>query len=87
MFYKCKFIPISVHNSQATMALLCRKLATGEVDITLIQEPWIYGDQIRGLPNTSGKLALLDLVLLLDPAFLLGTWFVTLHCQSCAIGM
>jgi hypothetical protein len=44
-------------------ALLCRKLAKGEIDIALIQEPWVYGGRIRGLHNTRGTL-------LLDPAFL-----------------
>jgi hypothetical protein len=38
------------------MALLCQKLATGEIDIALIQEPWVYGDQIRGLCNIRGTL-------------------------------
>jgi hypothetical protein len=38
------------------MALLCRKLAIGEIDIALIQEPWVYGDRIRGLRNMRGTL-------------------------------
>jgi hypothetical protein len=37
-------------------ALLCRKLAVGEIAIELIQEPWVYGDQIRGLHNIRGTL-------------------------------
>jgi hypothetical protein len=38
------------------MAFLCRKLAIGEIDIALIQEPWVYGDRIRGLRNIRGAL-------------------------------
>jgi hypothetical protein len=38
------------------MALLCRKLATGEIDTALIQEPWVYGDRIRWLCNIRGTL-------------------------------
>jgi hypothetical protein len=38
------------------MALLCQKLATGEIDVAPIQESWVYGDQIRGLCNRRGML-------------------------------
>jgi hypothetical protein len=40
------------------MALLCRKLAIGEMNVALIQQPWVYvyGDRIRGLHNTWGML-------------------------------
>jgi hypothetical protein len=27
----------------------------GEIDISLFQEPWVYGDQIRGLHNIRQK--------------------------------
>jgi hypothetical protein len=56
MSRKCKFIQINLHHSKAATALLCRKLATGEIDIALIQEPWVYGDRIRGLCNIKGTL-------------------------------
>ena len=32
------------------------KLAIGGTDTVLIQEPWVYGDQIRGLCNKGAKL-------------------------------
>jgi splicing factor 45 len=38
------------------MALLCHKFAIGEMDVALIQEPWVYGDRIRGLHNRWGIL-------------------------------
>jgi hypothetical protein len=56
MSRKCKFIQINLHHSKAATALLCQKLAIGEIDIALIQEPWVYGDQIRGLSNITGTL-------------------------------
>jgi hypothetical protein len=63
----CKFIQINLHHNQTSMAILYQKPAIGENDITLIQEPWIYGDCARG----EGHWSLHDPVLLLDPAFLL----------------
>jgi hypothetical protein len=38
------------------MALFCQKLDVGEIDTALIQEPWVYGDRIRGLCNIRGTL-------------------------------
>jgi hypothetical protein len=87
MSRKCKFIQINLHHSKAAMALLCRKLATGEIDIALIQEPWVYGDQIRGLHNIRGHCFLLDPALVLDLAFSSGTQFMPFHCQSSVRGM
>ena len=49
MSQKCKFIQINLHHIKAAMALHCQKLAMGEIDIILIQEPWVYGDRVRGL--------------------------------------
>jgi len=37
-------------------ALLHQKPTTGEIDIALMQEPWVYRDQIRGLCNRRGAL-------------------------------
>jgi len=39
------------------MALLCQKLAIGEKDVALIQQPWVYGDGKRGLHNIRGGAA------------------------------
>jgi hypothetical protein len=38
------------------MAVLCQKFATGEKDVALIQQPWVYGDWIRELYNIRGML-------------------------------
>jgi len=40
----------------AATALLHQKPTTGEIDIALMQKPWVYGDQIRGLCNRRGTL-------------------------------
>ena len=56
MAQKCKFIQINLRHIKAVMTLLCRKLAIGEIDVALIQEPWVNGDQIRGLCNIRGAL-------------------------------
>jgi hypothetical protein len=47
---------INLHHGKATMAFLCQKLATGEIDVALIQEPWVHMDWIRGLRNRWGML-------------------------------
>ena len=43
MSQKCKFFKINLHHIKAATALYCQKLAIGETDIALIQEPWVYG--------------------------------------------
>jgi hypothetical protein len=47
-----KFFQINLHHSKSAMAALCQQLAEGRADIALIQEPWLYKGQIRGLTNT-----------------------------------
>jgi len=49
MSQKRKFFQINVHHIKAAVALHCKKLATGEIDGAPIQEPWVYGDRIKGL--------------------------------------
>jgi hypothetical protein len=49
-----KFLQINLHHSKAATATLCQQLAERKVDIALIQEPWLYKGQIRGLTNTGG---------------------------------
>jgi hypothetical protein len=56
MALKCTIIDINLHPSKAATALLCRKLAIKEMDVALIQEPWVHGDRIRGLRNRWGTL-------------------------------
>jgi hypothetical protein len=38
------------------MATLCQQLAEGRADIALIQEPWMYRGQARGLTNSVGTI-------------------------------
>ena len=44
-----KVLQINLHHSKAASAALLLRLASGEVDIVLVQEPWITGDRICGL--------------------------------------
>ena len=37
------------------MALLHQELAEGKINKALIQKPWVYGDQIRGLCSRRTK--------------------------------
>jgi hypothetical protein len=64
--WKRKFIKINLQQSQAVMALFCQKLATGEKNVALIQQPWVYANHIRRLHNSRGWgcCFLLDLVLI-----------------------
>jgi hypothetical protein len=38
------------------MATLCQQLAEGKADRALIQEPWVYRGQVRGLTNSGGTI-------------------------------
>jgi hypothetical protein len=49
-----KFLQINLYHSKAAMAALSQQLAEGKADAALIQEPWLYKGQIRGLTNTGG---------------------------------
>jgi hypothetical protein len=49
-----QFLQINLHHNKAATATLCQQLAERKVDIALIQEPWLYKGQIRGLTNTGG---------------------------------
>ncbi|PNF41013.1 hypothetical protein B7P43_G08809 [Cryptotermes secundus] len=52
--HNIQFIQINLHHCKAATAILCRQLAEGKVEVALIQEPWIYRGQIRGLKNSEG---------------------------------
>jgi hypothetical protein len=43
-----KFVQINLHSSKAAMAVLYKKIASEKVDSALIQEPGVYGGQLRG---------------------------------------
>jgi hypothetical protein len=47
-----KFIQINLHHSKVATAALCQRLAEGKADVALIQEPWLYKGQVRGLTNS-----------------------------------
>jgi len=44
-----QFLQINLHHSKAASAVLLIRLATGKIDVVLIQEPWIVGNNICGL--------------------------------------
>jgi len=50
-----QFLQINLHHIKAASAALLTRLATGNIDVVLIQEPWIVGINICGLstPYTS----------------------------------
>jgi hypothetical protein len=50
--FTMKIFAINLHNNKAAMAVLKQKLAMGNADIELIQEPWGQGGQIRGSGGT-----------------------------------
>jgi hypothetical protein len=52
--HNTKFIQINLRHSRVAMATICQLLADGKADIALIQEPWIYKGQVRGLTNSGG---------------------------------
>ena len=48
---RCKFIKINLLHSKGVTTYLCWKPGIREIDIALIQEPWVCGDQTRELCN------------------------------------
>jgi len=76
-----------MHHSKTARALLCQKLAVREIDIALIWETRFMGTIQGDYAIQGGQCFLLDLVLLLDPAFLSGTQFMPFHCHSSVLGM
>jgi len=51
-----QFLQINLHHSKAASAALLTRLATGNIDVILIQEPWIVGNNICGLSTPLYKL-------------------------------
>lgn len=51
-----RVVQITHQHSMAASAGPSRLLATGNIDIALIQEPWQYQGKLKGLGNTRGKL-------------------------------
>jgi len=51
-----QFLQINMHHSKAAYAALLIRLATGNIDVVLFQEPWIVGNNICGLSTPLYKL-------------------------------
>jgi len=51
-----QFLQINLQHSKAASAALLIRLATGNIDVVLIQEPWIVGNNICGLSTPLYKL-------------------------------
>jgi len=51
-----QFLQINLHHSKAAPAAHLTRLATGHIDVVLIQEPWIVGNKICGLSTPLYKL-------------------------------
>ena len=49
-----KVVQINLHHSRAASALMCMKLLADNIDVALIQEPWLSGGKIRGLRCKGG---------------------------------
>jgi hypothetical protein len=49
MMDNIKVVQINLLHSRAATALMCRKLLADNIDVALIQEPWLSGGKIRGL--------------------------------------
>jgi ribonuclease HI len=50
------FIQINLQHSRGATGVLARCLATLHATIALIQEPWLYGNRIRGLDSLRGTI-------------------------------
>jgi len=51
-----QFLQINLHHSKAASAALLTRLATGNIDVVLSQEPWIVGNNICGFLTPLYKL-------------------------------
>ena len=40
-----KVVQINLHHSRAASALVCRKMLADNIDVVLIQEPWLSGGE------------------------------------------
>jgi hypothetical protein len=51
-----KVVQINLHHSRAASAIMCRKLLADNIDVALIQEPWLSGGKIRCLRCKGGSI-------------------------------
>jgi hypothetical protein len=70
------FLKINLHHSKDAKATLGQQLAVRKVDAALVQEPWLYKEQISGLTNTGEKFILLHLIMQ-DPVSISGIILMT----------
>jgi hypothetical protein len=49
-----KVLHVNLHHSRAALAALC--VAMKNCDVALIQEPWTYMGEIKGLKEVGGQL-------------------------------
>jgi hypothetical protein len=50
-----RVIQINLHYNRAASAAPCRILASGKIDVALIQEPWLVNRQVAGLGEAKSK--------------------------------
>lgn len=53
---KLKCLQINLHHARAATDVALWRFHKQQIDLLLVQEPWISGGRIRGLPAKSGKL-------------------------------
>ncbi|KAH8351801.1 hypothetical protein KR084_010813, partial [Drosophila pseudotakahashii] len=53
-----RLLQINLHHSKAASAALQLRLAQGEADLVLVQEPWVVGGKVAGLGTKEYKLML-----------------------------
>jgi len=51
-----KVVQINLHHSKAVSTLMCRKLLVDNIVVALIQEPWLFRAEIRGLRCKEGSI-------------------------------
>lgn len=51
-----RFIQINLHHAKGASAVLSRKFMKNNIDVGLIQEPWINNGKIKGISDLAGKL-------------------------------
>ena len=49
-------LQINLHHSKAATDVALWRFINQNMDIMLVQEPWVFRNRIRGLPNSTGKL-------------------------------
>ena len=55
-----KVLQINLQHSKAASAAFCRYLLKEDVDVALIQEPWIFKGRVAGLGECKGRLIYCD---------------------------